>query len=203
MKESIPILAIVAIMVMLRLSIPVEDISFMEYHKNFILTMKHGDRGRLFNSPGPNSTLMENFNYIKNLPYKSDFELYGVMEYYASAKEFFEFKAGDCEDKAIAFASAAYYLGEPYNRENYVKVVFGSIEASSIQAAPLSSFMESDVFGHAWVEIGDKNITVYDPTLGIVASKKEYYSKYACKNILNLNINIRFFWFSMNSSGFY
>jgi hypothetical protein len=206
MREGIPVIIIIFLLFLLRVLIPPLEISYMGYHEGFVERMKNGDRGYLMNSPGPNSSLMENFRYIYNLPYATDIELYGEVEYFASAKEFFAFKAGDCEDKAIAFASSAYYLGEPYNQTDYVKVVFGSIDASAvktstIEAAPLSSFMASDYFGHAWVEIGYDNVTVYDPTLGIIVDKKEYYRKIVVRFNPDMNARLKIFWFSWHSSG--
>ena len=202
MREGIPVAIIIFLLFLLRLLVPPLEISYMGYHEGFVERMKDGDRGYLLNSPGPNSSLMENFQYIYTLPYATDMELYGVVEYFASAREFFELKAGDCEDKAIAFASSAYYLGSPYNQTDYVKVVFGSVDASAIEAAPLSSFMASDYFGHAWVEIGNDNVTVYDPTLGIIMGKKEYYRKIVVRFNPDMNAKLKIFWFSWHSSGF-
>jgi|GEM_PF-3390569 transglutaminase-like putative cysteine protease len=202
MREGIPVVIVISLLFLLRVLVPPLEISYMGYHEGFMERMKEGDRGYLLNSPGPNSSLMENFQYIYNLPYVTDMELYGLVEYFASAEEFFAFKAGDCEDKAIALASSAYHLGEPYNQTDYVKVVFGSVDASTIEAAPLSSFIASYYFGHAWVEIGHDNVTVYDPTLGIIMGKEEYYRKFVVRFNPDMNARLKIFWFSWHSSGF-
>ncbi len=80
MREGIPVAIIVFLLFLLRALVPPLEISYMGYHEGFIERMKNGDRGYLMNSPGPNSSLMENFRYIYNLPYITDMELYGMVE---------------------------------------------------------------------------------------------------------------------------
>ncbi len=150
-----------------------------DYYFWFIEKVREGDRGQWLDCAGLNSTLIENFNYIHSLPYKKDEELYHCSDYYARASEFYANKAGDCEDKAIAFASAAYHLGEPYNASNYVKVVLGSVNANYTTQLKKNETTADWLFiygsGHAWVEIGDM---VYDPTAGIILNKAAYYDYY-------------------------
>lgn len=156
-----------------------------DYYFWFIEKVREGDRGQWLDSAGMNATLLENFNYIHNLPYKKDEELYHCSEYYARASEFYTIKAGDCEDKAIAFASAAYHLGTPYNASNYVRVVLGNVNSNYTKVSQAKKNETSSAnwlfiygIGHAWVEIGDIEVMVYDPTAGIILNRTAYYNYY-------------------------
>lgn len=160
----------------------------------FTEKVKDGDRGQWLDCPGLNKTLIENFNYIHSLPYVRDEELYHCSDYYAKASEFYANKAGDCEDKAIAFASAAYHLGELYNTSNYVKVVLGSVNSNYTKFSQFNKSLDW-LFacygkGHAWVEIGEM---VYDPTSGLILNKTAFYDYYVPKGY---PWSSEFFWFS-------
>ncbi len=85
--------------------------------------------------------------------YRQDLDLYGQREHFANASETIAKAAGDCEDKAILFASTLYWK----DIDRQASVVAGEILGK----------------GHAWVEIGD---TVYDPTNSIIAKKSDYYT---------------------------
>lgn len=169
-----------------------------EYYFWFIEKVREGDRGQWFDCAGTNSTLLENFYYIHSLPYASDQELYSCFDYYARASEFYANKAGDCEDKAIAFASAAYHLGEPYNKTNYVKVVLGNVNSnytSQLNKSSLSMLFACYGTGHAWVEIDNM---VYDPTAGLILNKTAFYDYYVPRGYPWTSED--FFWFSYEQS---
>jgi len=94
------------------------------------------------------------WSVYEDINYTSDWNLYHRLEYYAKASETLGKGAGDCEDKAILFASTAYlnFSGDP-------KVIFGRAQNR----------------GHAWVEMDE---TVYDPYHGVIMPTDEYYNQY-------------------------
>ncbi len=99
--------------------------------------------------------LNESLRVYEGINYTSDLTLYRRPEYYANASETLRRGAGDCEDKAILFASTAYL-----NFSLDPRVVFGRALGH----------------GHAWVEVDE---TVYDPSIGVIMPTAEYYSRYS------------------------
>lgn len=94
------------------------------------------------------------FDHVHSeVDYTQDLDLYGQREHFANASETIAKAAGDCEDKAILFASTLYWK----DIDRQARVVAGEILGK----------------GHAWVEIGE---TVYDPTNSIIAEKSDYYT---------------------------
>jgi predicted transglutaminase-like cysteine proteinase len=80
--------------------------------RGFLAGLKRGDR----------MTQLRAVNaYINRVPYKTDQELYGADDYWASPRELFA-KGGDCEDYAIAKYLSLRALGWPAERLRIVVV---------------------------------------------------------------------------------
>ena len=82
-----------------------------------------------------------------SIDYRTDEELYGVSDYWASARETETAGAGDCEDYAIVTLSRIY-------------------ERLGVKGAMLTGHGFNADTWHAWIAVGGVE---YDPALGAVA----------------------------------
>lgn len=49
--------------------------------------------------------------FVRNIPYQSDYDLWGTSDYWATPTETLYLKAGDCEDRAILAVSIFIAMG--------------------------------------------------------------------------------------------
>jgi len=82
-----------------------------------------------------------------SIDYRTDEELYGVFDYWASARETEDALAGDCEDYAIL-------------------ALFRIYDRLGVKGAMLTGHGFNAGTWHAWIEVGGVE---YDPTFGAVA----------------------------------
>jgi len=116
--------------------------------------LARGRQSEWFNeSPSPLFTKSRAFDFVWRMPYRSDAQGYGQLEYFAKASETIESGAGDCDDKAILLADLWMGLG----------------------LRPVVVVGDTMVGGHAWVEMDGY---VYDPTWDWQMPIQEYYDKF-------------------------
>ena len=81
-------------------------------------------------------------NFFNQWPYKTDMELYGVEDYWATPREFIE-KSGDCEDYAITKYYALRELGVP---EEFLRVAAVKDTIRDLGHAVLIVYMNNDAY---------------------------------------------------------
>ena len=90
-----------------------------------------------------------------NITYKTDSEVWGLLDYWQSPEQTYLLRSGDCEDSSIFFM---YLLKEELDKSSNF-VIVQSVDGGNC---------------HAVVEVGDK---WYESTCGIEADKTQYKVK--------------------------
>lgn len=103
---------------------------------------------------------------INRWPYRTDMDVWGVMDYWAAPVDFFK-KSGDCEDYAIAKYFALRNLGVPASQ---MRVVVLKDTLRNVDHAVLVVYLDND----AWVldnlsnaVLSHQRLTHYKPQLSI------------------------------------